>query len=104
SLGGDHPSTGRLTELDALVEEAVARGMAVVCAAGNSGSARLVPPASAPGAITVGGYDDGNTLDRGRWRMWHSSYGRGAYGVAKPDVLAPSAWLPAPMLPKTSTH
>jgi serine protease AprX len=37
SLGGDHPNTGRLTELDALVEEAVARGMVVVCAAGNSG-------------------------------------------------------------------
>jgi serine protease AprX len=104
SLGGDQPGLGRLTELDALVEEAVAHGMAVVCAAGNSGSARLVPPASAPGAITVGGYDDGNSLDRGRWQVWHSSYGRGAYGVPKPEVLAPSVWLPAPMLPKTATH
>jgi serine protease AprX len=104
SLGGDHPSTGRLTELDALVEEAVARGMVVVCAAGNSGSDRILPPASAPSAITVGGYDDGNSLDRQHLRMWHSSYGKGAFGVAKPDVLAPAIWLPAPMLPKTTTH
>jgi serine protease AprX len=104
SLGGDNPNTGKLTDLDALVEEAVARGIVVVTAAGNSGSDRLVPPASAPSAITVGGMDDGNSLDRSHWRMWHSNYGRGAFGVRKPDVLAPAIWLAAPMLPKTSTH
>ncbi len=104
SLGGDHASTGKLTELDALVEEAAARGMVVVCAAGNSGGERIIPPASAPSAITVGGMNDGNTLDWRHHCMWNSSYGRGAYGVPKPEVVAPSVWLPAPMLPKTSTH
>jgi serine protease AprX len=104
SLGGDHPSTGKLTDVDEKVEEAVANGLTVVCAAGNTGTARLVPPASAPSAITVGGVDDQNSLDRARRRMYWSSYGQGAYGVCKPDVLAPALWLAAPMLPKTSTH
>ncbi|HLF03335.1 MAG TPA: S8 family serine peptidase [Anaerolineales bacterium] len=104
SLGGDHASVGKLTELDALTEEAAARGMAVVCAAGNGGVERIIPPASAPSAITVGGLDDGNSLDRNHFQLWRSNYGRGAFGVPKPDVIAPSVWLAAPLLPKTSTH
>ncbi len=104
SLGGDHPSTGKLTDLDERVEEAVAAGLTVVCAAGNSGQARIIPPASAPSAITVGGLDDQNTLTPGRRRMYWSSYGAGAHGVRKPEVLAPALWLAAPMLPKTATH
>jgi hypothetical protein len=47
SLGGDHPVSKRLCELDSLVEEAVARGMVVVAAAGRWGAAAC-PPASAP--------------------------------------------------------
>ncbi len=104
SLGGDQPATGKLTDLDEKVEAAVAAGLTVVCAAGNTGSARLTPPASAPSAITVGGMDDQNSLDRTRRRMYWSSYGQGVYGVCKPDVIAPALWLAAPMLPKTSTH
>ena len=104
SLGGDHPSTGKLTDLDERVEEAVAAGLVVVCAAGNTGDRRLLPPASAPSAITVGGLDDQNSLDRPLWRLYWSSYGLGAHGAAKPDLIAPAIWLAAPMLPKTATH
>ncbi len=104
SLGGDHPSTGKLTDLDEKVEEATAAGLVVVCAAGNTGDRRLLPPASAPSAITVGGLDDQNSLDRPRRRLYWSSYGVGALGVAKPDLIAPALWLAAPMLPKTATH
>ena len=104
SLGGDHVSTGKLTELDELVEEAVAQGLVVVAASGNGGQARLVPPASAPSAITVGGVNDQNSLDP-RWRrLWRSNYGADAHKVAKPEVIAPSIWLAAPMLPKTWVH
>lgn len=104
SLGGDHPSTGKLTMLDELAEEAVAQGLVVVTAAGNGGQHRIVPPASAPAAITVGGVNDQNVLDPRFRRRWPSNYGFGAHKVAKPEVLAPSIWLAAPMLPRTWVH
>jgi serine protease AprX len=104
SLGGDTPSKGVLTPLDRLVEEAVARGMVVVCASGNSGSKRIVPPASAPSAITVGGLNDMNSPDRTHWRMYHSSHGSGAQGSIKPEVIAPAQFVAAPMLPGTEPH
>jgi serine protease AprX len=104
SLGGDHPSNGKLSELDQLVEEAVRRGMVVVAAAGNSGAERLVSPASAPSAITVGGLDGRNTFDQSRWRLYHSNYGMVAHKQLKPELLAPAIWLAAPMLPHTRVH
>jgi serine protease AprX len=104
SLGGDHPTTGKFTELDELVEDAVSRGLVVVVAAGNTGHRILMPPASAPSAITVGGLNDQNHLDPRYRRMYWSSYGRGINEVRKPDIIAPAIWLAAPMLPKTSTH
>jgi serine protease AprX len=104
SLGGDHPSGRRLSKLDRLVEEAIDRGMVVVAAAGNNGARRLVPPASAPSAITVGGLDDRNSFEHSLWRMYHSNYGLGADGQPKPGIIAPAMWLAAPMLPHTRVH
>ena len=104
SLGGDSPTTGKFTELDELVEEAVLRGMVIVVAAGNSGRRIIVPPASAPSAITVGGLDDQNHPNPRYRRLYWSSYGRGINGVRKPDIIAPAIWLAAPMLPKTRIH
>ena len=104
SLGGDNPTTGKFTELDELVEEAVSRRLVVVVAAGNTGHRIIVPPASAPSAITVGGLNDQNHLDPRYRRMYWSSYGRGINEVRKPDIIAPAIWLAAPMLPKTRTH
>jgi serine protease AprX len=104
SLGGDHPAARQLCELDRLVEEAVARGMVVVAAAGNDGTQRLLPPASAPSAITVGGLDDRNSFERHLWRIYHSNYGRCANSQPKPEVIAPAMWLAAPMLPRTRVH
>ena len=104
SLSGDIPSDGKLTPLDLLVEEGVANGLVIVCAAGNSGMKKIIPPASAPSAITVGGLNDHNSLDRARHAMFHSSYGRGARGVTKPEIIAPAEWVAAPMLPRTKTH
>ncbi|MBI4675769.1 MAG: S8 family serine peptidase, partial [Chloroflexi bacterium] len=104
SVGGDIPSDGTLSALDELVEEASARGMVVVCAIGNDNAERVVPPASAPSAITVGGLDDRNSLDRARHRLYHSNYGRGGRFAPKPDVIAPALWVPAPMLPQTRVY
>ena len=104
SLGGDVASSGAYTPLDSLVEEAVAGGLVVVAAAGNGGVNQIIPPASAPSAITVGGLDDQNSLDPRFHRMWRSSYGRGVNQVLKPEVIAPAIWVAAPMLPRTWVH
>lgn len=101
SVGGDIPSDGTLSALDELVEEATARGMVVVCAVGNGGAEEVVPPASAPSALTVGGVDDGNSLERARHRLYHSNFGRGGYHQTKPELIAPAIWIAAPMLPQT---
>lgn len=101
SVGGDFPSDGNLTALDELVEEASARGIAVVCAVGNGGLEQIIPPASAPSAITVGGLDDRNSIEKMRHRLYHSNYGRGGNSKAKPDIIAPAIWVAAPMLPQT---
>jgi serine protease AprX len=78
--------------------------MVVVTAAGNSGIERLLPPATAPSAITVGGLDDRNSQDPSLWRMYHSNYGKAYRKYAKPEVIAPAIWLAAPMLPGTDVH
>jgi serine protease AprX len=104
SLGGDIASNGLAQPLDDLAEEAVAEGLVVVAAAGNGGVNRIIPPASAPSVITVGGLDDQNSLDHRFHRMWRSSYGLGVDGALKPDVIAPAIWVAAPMLPHTWVH
>ncbi len=99
SLGGDRPSDFANNPVDLMVEALIAQGILVVCAAGNAGERLLVPPASAPGAITVGGLDDKNTLDPTTFDLWHSNYGKTKGGVWKPEIVAPSIWLAAPVLP-----
>ena len=85
-----------LPDVLAAVREVVAAGITVFAAAGNTDGVPPEPPGSAPEAITVGGWNDGNTRDPGDDRWFPSSYGDG-----KPDLLAPAIWLPAPMLPGT---
>ena len=63
----------------------------------------VVPPASAPSAIAVGGLDDNNSVNRAKRGMYRSSYGPTIDGLQKPEVIAPSIWVPAPILPNTPT-
>src|SRR6266550_2372744 len=67
--------------------------------AGPSGLA----PACSPAAISVGGLDDQNSLDRARRGMYRSSYGPTLDGLQKPEVIAPGIWVAAPILPHTPT-
>lgn len=102
SVGGDdglRPDS----ELNQLVNHLVEEGLVVVAAAGNMGQNDLCPPASASHAITVGGVDDRNSLDPATDRMWHSNWGRIGEGILKPELIAPSIWLAAPVLPGTPT-
>jgi len=106
SAGGDDEQPYLYNSLSETVERAVKLGLIVVCAVGNAGLAAghpVLPPASAPSAIAVGGLDDQNSLDRTRRGMYRSSYGPTIDGLQKPEIIAPGIWVPAPILPHTPT-
>ena len=106
SAGGDDEQSYLTDPLSQIVEECTREGIVVVCAVGNAGhlpNHPVVPPASAPSCIAVGGLDDNNSLDRARRGMYRSSYGPTVDGLQKPEVIAPSIWVPAPILPNTPT-
>jgi serine protease AprX len=63
----------------------------------------VLPPASSPSAISVGGLDDQNSLDRAKRGMYRSSYGPTIDGLQKPEIIAPGIWVAAPILPFTPT-
>jgi serine protease AprX len=106
SAGGDFEQTYLDNPLCQLVEDAVKAGLTVVCAVGNAGLAPghpVLPPASSPASISVGGLDDQNSLDRARRGMYRSSYGPTIDGLQKPEVIAPGIWVAGPILPHTPT-
>jgi serine protease AprX len=80
--------------------------LTIVCAVGNAGhlpNHPVFPPASSPSAISVGGLDDKNSINRAHRGMYRSSYGPTLDGLQKPEIIAPSIWVPAPILPDTPT-
>ena len=106
SAGGDHEESYVTNLLSRVVEKCTAAGITVVCAVGNAGyipGHPVLPPASAPSCIAVGGLDDQNSLDRARRGMYRSSYGPTIDGLQKPEVIAPGIWVAAPILPHTPT-
>jgi serine protease AprX len=106
SAGGDVEESYLTNALSQTVERCTRAGLTVVCAVGNAGHVPghpVLPPASAPSCIAVGGLDDQNSLDRARRGMYRSSYGPTIDGLQKPEVIAPGIWLAAPILPRTST-
>ncbi|HYX27914.1 MAG TPA: S8 family serine peptidase [Pyrinomonadaceae bacterium] len=106
SAGGDQQESYLTNPLSRLVERCTAAGITVVCAVGNAGYISghpVLPPASAPSCIAVGGLDDQNSLDRARRGMYRSSYGPTIDGLQKPEVIAPGIWVAAPILPHTPT-
>jgi serine protease AprX len=106
SAGGDYEASYLDDELSRMAEDATRAGLVVVAAAGNSGhlpNHPVLPPASAPSVITVGGLDDKNTLEFADKQMYRSSYGPTIDGLQKPEVIAPGIWVAAPILPGTPT-
>jgi serine protease AprX len=101
SVGGDPVSPLKGNIVDTAIAALAARGITVVAAAGNDGRRQLVPPATSPVAVTVGGLDDQNTFEHEALMLWHSNYGRGDDGARKPELVAPSLWVAAPLLPDT---
>ncbi|MEP7211811.1 MAG: S8 family serine peptidase [Acidobacteriota bacterium] len=106
SAGGDYEQSYLGDPLSETVEKCVASGIAIVCAIGNAGhlpNHPVFPPASAPSSIAVGGLDDNNSMNRAKRGMYRSSYGPTLDGFQKPEVIAQSIWIPAPILPNTPT-
>ena len=106
SAGGDLEQSYLDSSLCQAVDRAVHEGLVVVCAVGNAGMAPghpVLPPANSPSAISVGGLDDQNSLDRARRGMYRSSYGPTIDGLQKPEIIAPGIWVAAPILPATPT-
>jgi serine protease AprX len=107
SLGGDEDVPCSRSHIDQAAERAVAEGIVVVVAAGNSGYGERphsVPPANSPSVITVGGYDDNNSLEPGSLGLYHSNYGPTADGALKPELVGPAMWVAAPILPETDLY
>jgi serine protease AprX len=106
SAGGDFEQSYLMSPLCETVEQAVKEGLVIVCAVGNAGMASghpVLPPACSPSAISVGGLDDQNSLDRAKRGMYRSSYGPTIDGLQKPEIIAPGIWVAAPILPFTPT-
>ena len=106
SAGGDEEASYLHNSLAKTVERAVREGLIIVCAVGNAGHVPghpVLPPASSPSCIAVGGLDDKNSLNRARRGMYRSSYGPTIDGLQKPELIAPGIWVPAPILPHTPT-
>lgn len=108
SCGGDYEASYLWDPLSRAAEAALRAGIVVVCAAGNAGHDPLrhapVPPASAPGVITVGGLDDEHAPALDKMVPYHGSYGPTVDGLQKPEVIAPAIRVAAPILPDTPTH
>jgi serine protease AprX len=106
SCGGDYEASYLTDGLSQAAEAATRAGLLVVAGAGNAGHQPghpVIPPASAPSVLTVGGLDDKNHLVRDDHDMYHSSYGPTIDGLQKPEVIAPGIFVAAPILPGTPT-
>src|SRR5438067_3594364 len=106
SAGGDADESYLTNPLSQTVERCTRAGITIVCAVGNAGYVAghpVLPPASAPSCIAVGGLDDQNSTDRARRGMYRSSYGPTVDGLQKPELIAPGIWVAAPILPHTPT-
>lgn len=101
SLGDDQPLSNRDSLVSQLAEKIIEQGIVVVAAAGNEVNGQLKPPASSPNVITVGGLDDFNQLQTTTHELYHSTFGQTLDGFMKPELVAQSIWVAAPILPGT---
>lgn len=85
-------SSNNSSPLKDAVDEAVRKGITVVCAAGNSGPSRgsILCPGNSSSVITVGAVDDNKTSEISDDTIANfSSRGPTREGLRKPDIVAP---------------
>lgn len=105
SCGGDYEISYLEDTMSRFAEAAIRAGIVVIAAVGNNGHrpGYVVPPASVPAVISVGGLDDAGNPHLGRITPYRSSYGPTIDGIQKPEVITLADWLAAPILPGTPT-
>ena len=103
SLSGDAAEKSATSSINQLAEELFNEDVLIVAAVGNNINAEVLPPASGPHVVAVGGLDDQNKLD-GDIILYHSSFGITADGLSKPELVSNAIWLPAPILPQTDAQ
>jgi serine protease AprX len=104
SLASDTAQSYKTDPLDAAVEYAWQKGIVVIAASGNRGTAGdavQYAPANDPFVISVGGSDEDGDLGKGERAIW-SSTGRTQDGIAKPDVIAPGAHIVSVLSPSSA--
>ncbi len=101
SLGDDLSGSWKNSKVDQLAEKLIATGITIVAAVGNDDKASIKPPASSPNVIAVGGWDDNNSLHGNDNKLYHSSFGKTADDLFKPELIANAIWIAAPILPGT---
>lgn len=104
SLGGDRDLATDESKINQLAEQLTREGIVITVAAGNSAEVRSIPPASSPSVITVGGYSDENRFVPEDFNLYHSSFGKTADGLIKPEIIAPAMFVAAPILPNTTLY
>lgn len=106
SAGGDYEASYLDDVMSRFAEAAIRAGIVVVAAVGNQGAERpgyVVPPASVPAVISVGGVNDHGNPMLGRATAYRSSFGPTIDGLQKPEICTIAEWVPAPILPLTPT-
>lgn len=102
SLGDDELGSYKESKVDIAAEALIEKGVVVVAAVGNDENGAIRPPANSLNVIAVGGVDDENVLNNGIIKAYHSSYGRTADELMKPELTAHAIWIAAPILPCTN--
>lgn len=102
SVGGDFESNDAKNPLYVVVKNLTEAGVTVVVAVGNRGTYGIVPPASSPHALSIGGYNDQNSSNRALWQLYNHSYGHAYDGQTKPDLIGAAKWIASPILPWSS--
>ena len=106
SAGGDFEQSYLNDPLSKMVENASRPGSRSSARSATPAICRIIPCFRRRvllRAIAVGGLDDNNSLNRAKRGMYRSSYGPTVDGLQKPEIIAPSIWVPAPILPNTPT-
>ena len=98
SVGSDRDGSFLDSEIARAAEAAVGDGILVVAAAGNDGGLPRAP-ANAPSVLTVGGCVSREACSPEEVELYRNSFGVLLDLVVKPEVIAPAAWVAAPLLP-----
>lgn len=100
SLGDNESVSYKNSKIDQLAEQLIANGIVVVAAVGNDEQGTIKAPANSPNVIAVGGINDNNSLEN-EFSSYHSSFGKTADELLKPEMIAHAMWIAAPILPGT---